>query len=564
MLKLLEKILRDAALASDNKGIYFIEKGKEEFVNYKRLYTESKQCGQWMKEKGIRQGDSIIILVKDKKSFLTILWACFINGYTAVPMDCLSSAKDILGLENIKNVFKSIASVKILTDKTQLNYLEQSYRDSINDTILFPGCEELELYMPEKISVPTNEEFPVIILFTSGSVSTPKGIVINKANIFSSIHQVVERVHYNDSDVIINWMPLTHVAGLILLHIIPIYSKADEVILANDFLVRYPKDFLSLIGKYSGTVTMLPNFAVELLVNFGKLIDLMSYKLDCLRCVFNGAEPINYGIVQEFADTYNVCGFNRNAMLAIYGMTESTIALTMHDPDKNEDKFYSINKDKYFSENSLLTYCEEIGGEQYVLAYVGTPMAGLVIKICDENGKELEQGNIGNIMVKGPNIARTFINTQGSHSLLGDDHYLDTGDMGCFINDQLIITGRKKDVIFFNGLNFYPEDIENICKKVLEDLQIECLACAVTNPDTLKDELVIFLEFNLSEAGDIEKRVKEMVSKTINQPVKHVIFVKAISKNRIGKKQRYMMKRQFEKGEFNNYIIKGDYYGKNQ
>lgn len=78
----------------------------------------------------------------------------------------------------------------------------------------------------------------------------------------------------------------------------------------------------------------------------------------------------------------------------------------------------------------------------------------------------------------------------------------------------------------------------------------------IQNKELMKDELVIFVENNLFESELIEKRIKDTISTTIHQPVKYVIPVKKLSRNRIGKKQRKEMKERYEKGEFEDYIKK--------
>jgi len=158
--------------------------------------------------------------------------------------------------------------------------------------------------------------------------------------------------------------------------------------------------------------------------------------------------------------------------------------------------------------------------------------------------------------VSGSNVAKQILSNKQYCPLIGQNNYLETGDMGTMINGQLIVTGRKKDIMFFNGLNYYPEDIEKLCKEKIKEICVDYIACAIQNKELMKDELVIFVENNLFESELIEKRIKDTISTTIHQPVKYVIPVKKLSRNRIGKKQRKEMKERYEKGEFEDYIKK--------
>lgn len=336
----------------------------------------------------------------------------------------------------------------------------------------------------------------------------------------------------------------------------PLCSGANEVVVSTEDFLRNPRGFFDYVKKYKGTVTMFPNFAVEMLVNYGKKNDISSIDISSLRCVFNGAEPINCTNMYKFIELYKKCGFRKNAMVAVYGMTETTTAVTIHDPAKCEDRFLRIDKKKYFSENILIECNSAEKKEYFDIAYVGKPVHGVSIKICDENGNEVKQGEIGNIFVSGSNVAKQILSNKQYCPLIGQNNYLETGDMGTMINGQLIVTGRKKDIMFFNGLNYYPEDIEKLCKEKLKEICVDYIACAIQNKELMKDELVIFVENNLFESELIEKRIKDTISTTIHQPVKYVIPVKKLSRNRIGKKQRKEMKERYEKGEFEDYIKK--------
>jgi acyl-CoA synthetase (AMP-forming)/AMP-acid ligase II len=553
---LLSEILKKIVEESTNEGIRFIEHTTEVFVSYKELYNDAIGLGEWLKEKGMKPGESLVILLQNRKNFITTFWTCLIFGYTAIPVDYISAWNKSWGIKNVENVFQNITNNKVITDKKQYEIISQNKYIKSSDIFIFPEIENIKRDWKKNWFKVIDTEYPAVILFTSGSVFLPKGVVLTTENLLNGIEQVIQKIHYNKSDVIINWMPLTHVAGLLLLHLIPLCSGANEVVVSTEDFLRNPRGFFDYVKKYKGTVTMFPNFAVEMLVNYGKKNDISSIDISSLRCVFNGAEPINCTNMYKFIELYKKCGFRKNAMVAVYGMTETTTAVTIHDPAKCEDRFLRIDKKKYFSENILIECNSAEKKEYFDIAYVGKPVHGVSIKICDENGNEVKQGEIGNIFVSGSNVAKQILSNKQYCPLIGQNNYLETGDMGTMINGQLIVTGRKKDIMFFNGLNYYPEDIEKLCKEKLKEICVDYIACAIQNKELMKDELVIFVENNLFESELIEKRIKDTISTTIHQPVKYVIPVKKLSRNRIGKKQRKEMKERYEKGEFEDYIKK--------
>lgn len=391
---MLSEILKKIVEESTNEGIRFIEHTTEVFVSYKELYNDAIGLGEWLKEKGMKPGESLVILLQNRKNFITTFWTCLIFGYTAIPVDYISAWNKSWGIKNVENVFQNITNNKVITDKKQYEIISQNKYIKSSDIFIFPEIENIKRDWKKNWFKVIDTEYPAVILFTSGSVFLPKGVVLTTENLLNGIEQVIQKIHYNKSDVIINWMPLTHVAGLLLLHLIPLCSGANEVVVSTEDFLRNPRGFFDYVKKYKGTVTMFPNFAVEMLVNYGKKNDISSIDISSLRCVFNGAEPINCTNMYKFIELYKKCGFRKNAMVAVYGMTETTTAVTIHDPAKCEDRFLRIDKKKYFSENILIECNSAEKKEYFDIAYVGKPVHGVSIKICDENGNEVKQGEI--------------------------------------------------------------------------------------------------------------------------------------------------------------------------
>ena len=208
----------------------------------------------------------------------------------------------------VENVFQNITNNKVITDKKQYEIISQNKYIKSSDIFIFPEIENIKRDWKKNWFKVIDTEYPAVILFTSGSVFLPKGVVLTTENLLNGIEQVIQKIHYNKSDVIINWMPLTHVAGLLLLHLIPLCSGANEVVVSTEDFLRNPRGFFDYVKKYKGTVTMFPNFAVEMLVNYGKKNDISSIDISSLRCVFNGAEPINCTNMYKFIELYKKCG----------------------------------------------------------------------------------------------------------------------------------------------------------------------------------------------------------------------------------------------------------------
>lgn len=251
---MLSEILKKIVEESTNEGIRFIEHTTEVFVSYKELYNDAIGLGEWLKEKGMKPGESLVILLQNRKNFITTFWTCLIFGYTAIPVDYISAWNKSWGIKNVENVFQNITNNKVITDKKQYEIISQNKYIKSSDIFIFPEIENIKRDWKKNWFKVIDTEYPAVILFTSGSVFLPKGVVLTTENLLNGIEQVIQKIHYNKSDVIINWMPLTHVAGLLLLHLIPLCSGANEVVVSTEDFLRNPRGFFDYVKKYKGTV----------------------------------------------------------------------------------------------------------------------------------------------------------------------------------------------------------------------------------------------------------------------------------------------------------------------
>lgn len=299
--------------------------------------------------------------------------------------------------------------------------------------------------------------------------------------------------------------------------------------------------------------SLLPNFALEFLLDYSNDISISNIDLSKLRYLINGAELINYNNNLEFGKLYRKYGYREESMTVVYGMTETTSAVTIHSYECS-DRYYRCDRQGYLNDSMISPYNGyDMNKDKFFdLAYVGEPLIGNEIKILNSDGVEVKEGVVGYIYIKGPSVAESYISEGKILPLLDETGFINTGDMGTIIKNKLIISGREKDIIFFNGLKIYAGDIESICKNISVLKKCDFIACGIINMKTLKDELVIFIQQNELDMKkeEIKTLIRREIGKSINQFVSHIIFVDKIDKNKTGKKQRNIMKKRFEKGEF--------------
>ncbi|CAB9496118.1 D-alanine--D-alanyl carrier protein ligase [Seminavis robusta] len=274
------------------------------------------------------------------------------------------------------------------------------------------------------------------VQYTSGSTGHPKGVMISHNNLVETCKAGVtltDCLESNDLEVL--WVPQYHDMGLVTGFMGAIYS-AGPLVMASplDFIVN-PLLWTDMVEKYQATITSAPNFAYALLL---KRLEQANRKADwsCVKRAMFGGEPAQKHVVEAVAKTLSV---KPEHIYNVYGMAEMVVLIT-GGPAK--------------ADSEGLVCCGEVDS------------ATLKLRIVEE-GKEIEEGQVGSIWAQSPRVAAGYYGqselttTTFANALHGyDGTWLDTGDLGKIVDGQLYITGRLKDVIIINGKNYYPSDVE--------------------------------------------------------------------------------------------------------
>ena len=183
----------------------------------------------------------------------------------------------------------------------------------------------------------------------------------------------------------------------------------------------------------------------------------------------------------------SVHGLKSNTMYPVYGLAEACLAVSFPLP---EQKMKSVKLKRTHLAVGDTAQITDDNAIDFVL--VGKPVRDCKVRITDLENKPLADSTIGKIQLKGANVTSGYYKADEiNRQLITEDGWLDTGDLGVFIDSQLIITGRIKDIIFINGLNFYSHDLENILHN-LEPFELgKVVATGARKQNNNEDELII-------------------------------------------------------------------------
>lgn len=546
-------------------GIYFIDgNGNEKFQAYYELVENATRILSSLKANGVNKGDKVIFQLKNEYYFVNLYWACILGGIVPVPLTVSTTAStNSEAFVKLLNVCDQLCNAKIITEYSLREIFEEVSREHENLSIEYFEDIDKGTNKSEEIAIPDTEDL-AFIQFSSGSTGTPNGVMLSHKNLTYNTAMMIRRNKITEEDFIGNWMPLTHDMGIIALHLTFVMSMSNQFIMSPEVFLKKTNMYLEKLTKHRATFLGAPNFALAWMEEKVSEKNLVNFDLSHIRVIYNGAEPISANVAKKFLDKFSTCGLDILALRFVYGMAEASVAISM--PDIGEvQKIYKLDR-KEFTLNGMAVDALDNDTDSIDFVEVGYPLDSMEIRILDDSDKLLDENQIGNIVIKGPNVTTGYFNNYTKNKNLFIDEFLRTGDLGFIRNDRLVITGRKKDVIFFNGQNYYAHDIERLCQEINYIDSGKVAACGVFNDRKEKEEMIIFVQYRkkIEQFLPIIEDIKHHISNKIGQSVNYVIPVMSIPRTTSGKLQRYKLAQKYISGEFDDVISNIEILMRNQ
>eukprot|EP01030_Chromulinospumella_sphaerica_P022843 gene22843-22842_t len=295
------------------------------------------------------------------------------------------------------------------------------------------------------------------IQYSSGSTSSPKGVLISQKAILANTRAILnEGMKITPEDRAFSWLPLYHDMGLVGFCLSPVMGQVTVDFLATTSFARRPALWLKLMSDNKSTITYSPSFGYDLA---GRRINGDAVKIDLsrLRIAGIGGDMVRADVLDGFAAILSVAGFRPEAFLPSYGMAETTLAISFVAPDK-PIRIDTIDRHALKVQGRAVP---AHGANARSFVVCGRPWTESTVEIRDERGHALAERLVGRIFVKTPSLMSGYYhNDEATSGVVGMDGFLDTGDMGYWLDGEIVITGRAKDLILHNGRNIWPQDIE--------------------------------------------------------------------------------------------------------
>jgi fatty-acyl-CoA synthase len=456
------EVLRWHADAHAERAHVFLREddGTETTITYGALWDRAARFGAGLRESGIGSGASVALMLRTEAAFFAAFYGTLLAGAVPVPIyppfrpDRLEEyAERQMGI--LRN-----ADARLLVTFGQAEPVARLLRGRVPFLAAVTTPERLSrsaapLSLPDRRGADA-----ALIQYTSGSTGAPKGVLLTHANILANIRAIGEAIAIRPDDVGVSWLPLYHDMGLIGSWLASLYFGIPIVILSPLAFLARPARWLWAIHAHRGTVSPAPNFAFDLCVRRVSDPELEGLDLSSWRCAFNGSEPVSPDTIERFTRRFTAYGFRSRAMCPVYGLAESSVALTVP-PMERDPRVDRIARQAFEAAREARP---APASDPNPLRFVscGRPLPGHEVRVVDAAGHPVGDRVEGRIEFRGPSVTGGYFRNPEATAAVMRDGWMDSGDLGYRADGELFITGRSKDLIIKAGRNLYPQEIEEV------------------------------------------------------------------------------------------------------
>lgn len=442
-----------------------------------------------LQEKGVQPGDRVGLVLPNVLSFPVVFYGALMAGAAVVPMNPLLKAREVEYY-----LRDSGARVVVPLASSAEATLEAAATVGVEAVPVGPALpEELMAAQPLDGPVQRADDDLAVILYTSGTTGQPKGAELTHANLAGNCRTTAETLLESaDDDVIMGCLPLFHVFGLT--------CGLNAAVLRGSTLTLIPRfdgaKALSVIERdgvtiFEGVPTM---FAAML-----HSPDATSHDGSSLRLCVSGGSAMPVEIMRSFEETFGCI------VLEGYGLSETSPVASFNHP-----------------------HAERKPGS------IGTPIAGVEMRLVDGDGNDVPAGEVGEIAIRGENVMRGYWQRAEETAASIPDGWFRTGDLARQDDDgYFFIVDRKKEMIIRGGYNVYPREIE---EALYEHPAVAEAACIGIPHPELGEEVAAAVALKPGASAEVDELrafVKERVA-AYKYP-RHLWLVDALPKGPTGK-----------------------------
>jgi fatty-acyl-CoA synthase len=519
----------------DALSLVFVD-SDEAIETYSRSETllEIKKKENYFRSFNLPKGSVIPILGDSTFHVVTAFYGAIFAGYvpTILPvisfkthLDSYRTKLQILverySIQMIIGESNSVQQLKSVPEFQRLNILDLSKLE-------FEPVRDIS----NKLSVPNEKNDIVFLQHSSGTTGIQKGVAITHNMIFTQVDKYSEFLNLKNESRVISWLPLYHDMGLIACCLLPLLRGIPVVMISPIEWVKNPGIFWKYANQFFCTHGWLPNFAYNLFVD--RLQNDDSFDLHNFETLINCSEPVKAESHTRFFEAYKKFGLKREALGSCYAMAENVFAVSQSKPGKIPN---SVDVDPDSMNWGCKIRISNQSKKGKLLLSSGEVLNFSEVLILDQSGKELGDGCVGQIVIKGPCVFHEYyLNPESTRAAFSPGGYFYSGDLGFLYGGELFVTGRIKDLIIVAGQNYYPNDIEEIVNRVDGVKPGRVVAFGVENENRGTEDVVVMLESTMQVDDDFRRKISAAIKQAVLKELGCLIcHVEVVNQNQLVK-----------------------------
>lgn len=474
---------------------------EDKSYTYKQLDQLVNQVANGLGGLGIQKGDRVALFLPNIPEFVISYLGVLKIGAIAVSINVMLKSAEV------SYILNDCAALAIITTESLCQQVSEADLPELQHILIAEGrvnkgislAQVIANTSPDASIVKMDRYAPASIVYTSGTTGFPKGATLSHGNIISNIDSHNRCCGMQKEDRLLLYLPLFHCFGQNAILNAGL-NVCATIILERRFDIE---ETLTTIAKQQ--VTMF--FGVPTVFIWLLNADTSKYNLESVRYYFSAAAPLPIEVSQNWQDKY---GF---VIYEGYGLTETSPCASY-----NHDLKYKVGS-------------------------IGTPIENVEIKIVDGEGNQVPPGELGEIVIKGPNVMQGYWNRPFETQEVIKNGWFHTGDIGRMDEEGFFyIIDRLKDMINVFGLKVYPTEVENVIYQHPDVAEVAVYGVLDAGVEIVKANIVLKDGHKVTKEQIVGFCSERMAAYKVPRAVK---FVDSIPKNPTGKVLKRILKTEF-------------------
>ncbi|GHF25263.1 acyl-CoA synthetase [Kordiimonas sediminis] len=482
-----------------------------ESLTWKEVRERAVVIGRKLVATGFKRGDRIALIAETSANFICFFLGCQYASVLPVPLPLPTSFGGKDGyVSQLRGQMESCDASALLAPAFMQEMSEQA-ADGLKLKFIGDTAAFLAQDGDAEPNLPAADDL-AYLQYSSGSTRFPHGVAVTHRSLMSNTHGMgYHGVRLLDDDRCISWLPFYHDMGLVGTFLTTLTCQVSVDFIPTEEFARRPLSWLRVMSANKGTISYSPTFGYDICTRRAAMrasamegLDLSSWRVAGI-----GGDMIRPDVLREFYESFGQIGFSEQAFLPSYGLAECTLGVSFGKVGQGIE-IDLVEESLLVGDRHVLVSNADNDDRKREVVNCGRPLPEYDIEVRDEDENVLTEGSVGKVFVRGTSVMREYYgDPETTRSVLSDDGWLDTGDMGYMKNGDLYIVGRAKDMIIVNGRNHWPQDIEWAAEQ-MDGIKNGDIAAISVPGENAEEVPMILAQCRIGEAADRAKFVDEL------------------------------------------------------